>query len=121
MPRKRMTPSGGTVSPPPPLNGHSLIEGDGAAPEITADDEDGDAPRAEIRPEFAAGDGEVGNTLQTYLREIRRAPLLTPQQEFETATRARQGDFDARQAMIERNLRRVDARLMAAGRVGSVK
>ncbi len=107
MPRKRMTPSGGTVSPPPPLNGHSLIEGDGAAPEITADDEDGDAPRAEIRPEFAAGDGEVGNTLQTYLREIRRAPLLTPQQEFETATRARQGDFDARQAMIEHNLRLV--------------
>ena len=50
-------------------------------------------------PELAAGDGEIGNTLQTYLREIRRAPLLTPQQEFETATRARMGDFEARQAM----------------------
>jgi RNA polymerase nonessential primary-like sigma factor len=57
--------------------------------------------------EIAAGDAEVGNTLQTYLREIRRAPLLTPEQEFETATRARQGDFDARQAMIEHNLRLV--------------
>jgi len=57
--------------------------------------------------EIAAGDGEVGNTLQTYLREIRRAPLLTPQEEFETATRARAGDFAARQQMIERNLRLV--------------
>jgi len=62
-------------------------------------------PRAVV--ELAAGDPEVGNTLQTYLREIRRAPLLTPQQEFETATRARQGDFEARQAMIEHNLRLV--------------
>jgi RNA polymerase nonessential primary-like sigma factor len=58
-------------------------------------------------PELAAGDGEIGNTLQTYLREIRRAPLLTPQEEFDTATRARMGDFRARQAMIEHNLRLV--------------
>jgi RNA polymerase nonessential primary-like sigma factor len=60
-----------------------------------------------VGAEIAAGDGEVGNTLQTYLREIRRAPLLTPQEEFDTATRARAGDFAARQAMIERNLRLV--------------
>ncbi len=57
--------------------------------------------------ELSAGEGEVGNTLQTYLREIRRAPLLTPQEEFDTATRARGGDFAARQAMIEHNLRLV--------------
>jgi RNA polymerase nonessential primary-like sigma factor len=57
--------------------------------------------------ELAAGASEVGNTLQTYLREIRRAPLLTPEQEFSTATLARQGDFRARQAMIEHNLRLV--------------
>ena len=56
---------------------------------------------------IAAGEGEVGNTLQTYLREIRRAPLLTPEEEFATATLARQGDFAARQAMIEHNLRLV--------------
>ena len=62
-------------------------------------------PRAAI--ELAAGDSEVGNTLQTYLREIRRAPLLTPQEEFDTATRARLGDFEARQTMIEHNLRLV--------------
>ena len=60
-----------------------------------------------VPAELAAGEGEIGNTLQTYLREIRRAPLLTPQQEFDTATRARTGDFQARQAMIEHNLRLV--------------
>ena len=58
-------------------------------------------------PELAAGEGDIGNTLQTYLREIRRAPLLTPQEEYATAVKARAGDFAARQAMIERNLRLV--------------
>ena len=52
-------------------------------------------------------DVEVGNALQAYLRDIRRTPLLTPQQEFDTAVAARAGDFDARQAMIEHNLRLV--------------
>ena len=73
-----------------PLNGHGA-------------DEPVELPPAEI----AAGEADVGNTLQMYLREIRRAPLLTPEQEFETATRARAGDFRARQAMIEHNLRLV--------------
>lgn len=50
---------------------------------------------------------EVGNALQAYLRDIRRTPLLTPQQEYDTAQAARAGDFDARQAMIEHNLRLV--------------
>jgi RNA polymerase nonessential primary-like sigma factor len=50
---------------------------------------------------------EVGNALQAYLRDIRRTPLLTPQEEFDTAVAARAGDFAARQAMIEHNLRLV--------------
>ena len=54
-----------------------------------------------------SGDADIGNTLQSYLREIRRAPLFTPQQEYDTALRARAGDFAARQSMIERNLRLV--------------
>ena len=69
--------------------------------------DDGAATSAAEPVELAAGESEVGNTLQTYLREIRRAPLLTPLEEFETATRARAGDFAARQAMIEHNLRLV--------------
>lgn len=55
----------------------------------------------------AAVDGEGGDALQAYLREIRRAPLLTPAEELAMATRARAGDFAARQQMIERNLRLV--------------
>lgn len=57
--------------------------------------------------EIAASDADASNTLQTYLREIRRAPLFTPEQEYDTALRARAGDFAARQQMIERNLRLV--------------
>ena len=57
--------------------------------------------------EMSAGESDIGNTLQTYLREIRRAPLLTPEEEYSTASRARAGDFQARQDMIERNLRLV--------------
>ena len=54
--------------------------------------------------EFA---GESSDTLTLYLRDIRRTELFTHEQEFETATRARAGDFEARQSMIEHNLRLV--------------
>jgi RNA polymerase nonessential primary-like sigma factor len=57
--------------------------------------------------ELAADEGDAADTLQTYLREIRRAPLFTPDEEYDTAVRARGGDFTARQQMIERNLRLV--------------
>ncbi|MFY7867707.1 RNA polymerase sigma factor RpoS [Roseateles sp.] len=56
---------------------------------------------------FANGDVELGNALQAYLRDIRRTPLLTPQEEFDTAVQARAGSFEARQSMIEHNLRLV--------------
>lgn len=73
------------------------------------------APQAAHWPNGEAGfaaaaldaDGDTANTLQTYLREIRRAPLFTPEQEYDTALRARGGDFAARQSMIEHNLRLV--------------
>ncbi len=108
MPRKRTSLDGTSVSPPPKYNGHSLSDGDGPSSEIPAPDADDEPPGAEPPAAvLAAGEGEVGNTLQTYLREIRRAPLLTPQQEYDTAVRARAGDFGARQAMIEHNLRLV--------------
>jgi len=109
MPRKRTSLEGPRAEAAPPLlngvapPGHDEADA-GSEPGETRDDEaTAETPVAEI----AAGDPEVGNTLQTYLREIRRAPLLTPQQEYETATRARAGDFAARQTMIEHNLRLV--------------
>ena len=51
--------------------------------------------------------GESSDTLTLYLRDVRRTSLFTPQEEFATATRARAGDFAARQSMIEHNLRLV--------------
>ncbi len=44
---------------------------------------------------------------QLYLNEIGAKPLLTPQEELATARALRQGDFSARQKMIEHNLRLV--------------
>lgn len=57
-------------------------------------------------PSAAAGD-EPSDALAVYLRDVRRTELFTPQEEFDTATRARAGDFEARQSMIEHNLRLV--------------
>jgi RNA polymerase nonessential primary-like sigma factor len=88
----------------PPLQSKDL---DGmiapAAPAAVDDDEavvlrNGAVPAADV---------DLGNALQAYLRDIRRTPLLTPQQEYDTAVRARAGEFAARQAMIEHNLRLV--------------
>ena len=44
---------------------------------------------------------------QLYLNEIGAKPLLTPDDEVATARRVRTGDFQARQKMIEHNLRLV--------------
>jgi RNA polymerase nonessential primary-like sigma factor len=51
--------------------------------------------------------GEPGDALTVYLRNVRRTELFTAQEEFEFATKARAGDFEARQSMIEHNLRLV--------------
>lgn len=51
--------------------------------------------------------GESGDALSIYLRNVRRTELFSAQEELDFATRARAGDFDARQGMIEHNLRLV--------------
>jgi len=52
------------------------------------------------------GESQVDVT-QLYLNEIGQAPLLTPAEEVALARLTVQGDFSARQTMIERNLRLV--------------
>lgn len=78
----------------------ALSEGSAARP---VDDSGPDIP-APIVAELAA---DSGDALTSYLRHIRRTELFTPVQEYETALRARAGDFAARQSMIEHNLRLV--------------
>ncbi|WP_082522117.1 RNA polymerase sigma factor RpoS [Ramlibacter sp. Leaf400] len=58
----------------------------------------------ELRTDVA---GESSDTLTLYLRDVRRTELFTAEEEFAAATRARAGDFQARQSMIEHNLRLV--------------
>ena len=55
----------------------------------------------------SSGSDPGTDVTQRYLNDIGARPLLTPQQEFEFSTRARAGDFEARQKMIEHNLRLV--------------
>lgn len=50
---------------------------------------------------------EAGDSLSSYLRNVRRTELFSAEEEYETAMRARAGDFAARQSMIEHNLRLV--------------
>ena len=64
----------------------------------------GEDSRGDVPTEFP---GESGDALTLYLRDVRRTELFSPAEEFEIATRARAGDFVARQSMIEHNLRLV--------------
>ncbi|MGC8651006.1 MAG: sigma-70 family RNA polymerase sigma factor [Minisyncoccia bacterium] len=51
--------------------------------------------------------GEVGDNVQSYLREIGKIPLLTSEEEKTLAKKIDQGDEQARRQMIEANLRLV--------------
>ncbi len=73
------------------------IEGEAAAEPLDA------AP-----PEAAGPETEfLSDVTQIYLHEIGLNPLFSPEEELHFARRAAQGDFAARQKMIERNLRLV--------------
>ncbi|MFQ5896689.1 MAG: RNA polymerase sigma factor RpoD/SigA [Candidatus Methylomirabilia bacterium] len=51
--------------------------------------------------------GETPSILGTYVKEISRIPLLTPEEERELALRAQAGDPEAERRMVEANLRLV--------------
>ncbi len=79
-------------------------------PSSPADDElEGEAaPPGAARSEPAGPDTEyLSDVTQIYLHEIGLNPLLSPEEELAYARLAVQGDFAARQKMIERNLRLV--------------
>lgn len=72
------------------------LEAEPAEPSILSEPEQ-QAPEMEL----------LEDVTQLYLNEIGAKPLLTPEEELETTRRMRQGDFSARQKMIEHNLRLV--------------
>jgi RNA polymerase primary sigma factor len=51
--------------------------------------------------------GQTTDALSLFMREVRRYPLLTREEEVELAKRIEQGDEDAREQMINSNLRLV--------------
>jgi len=83
---------------------------------VRFDDED-DEKEPDLPPEIEAFEAEpapvapdnefLNDVTQIYLNEIGVNPLLTAEEEVTLARRVRQGDFLARQKMIERNLRLV--------------
>ena len=58
-------------------------------------------------PVVGVGADFLNDVTQIYLNEIGQSPLLTPAEELDYARLARGGDFEARQKMIEHNLRLV--------------
>ncbi|ARV17760.1 RNA polymerase sigma factor RpoS [Curvibacter sp. AEP1-3] len=94
------------------------VNGEGVEQDLEPNSPLAPDPSARTAPDFIAKEAltaeedpstlEQGpDALSVYLRGVRRTPLFTPEQEFEVATRARAGDFAARQSMIEHNLRLV--------------
>ena len=71
---------------------------------------DDDCGRAGVEPTtFRNGELAAATTdaLQLFLNEIRRYPLLTADQEIDLSKRIEQGDLDAKERMINSNLRLV--------------
>jgi RNA polymerase nonessential primary-like sigma factor len=96
-------------------NGHGLPTPGGARPDAdSAVTDESQLPPPDALPDMPLRDlpaadlsGESSDTLTLYLRDVRRTTLFSAEEEFETARRARGGDFGARQSMIEHNLRLV--------------
>ncbi len=65
--------------------------------------------QAEPGPSYALDELSTmtGDTLQLFLRDIRRHPLLTAAEEVELAKRIERGDLEAKERMVNSNLRLV--------------
>lgn len=107
--KKRLVNGNGVAARPQTRGAPAYVENLPPAPADiapTATDFVADQTFSEIAL-LADATGESGDVLTVYLRNVRRTALFTAQEEFEFATKARAGDFAARQSMIEHNLRLV--------------
>jgi RNA polymerase primary sigma factor len=64
---------------------------------------------ADAPPSYGNGDlaAMTGDTLQLFLRDVRRHPLLSAEEEVELAKRIERGDLAAKERMVNSNLRLV--------------
>jgi RNA polymerase primary sigma factor len=89
--------------------GAELLAADEAADGEHEDDEveDADGLAGRRKARAATGRAMSADSLQVFLKEIGRVPLLTAAQEIELAKRIERGDEQAKRHMIEANLRLV--------------
>ena len=105
--KKRPASSPGLPAVKAPAQAHDALVDEAAAALLAAGATGGDTPSFSDLLHSAEANGESADALTVYLRNVRRTDLFTAQQEFEFASKARAGDFQARQSMIEHNLRLV--------------
>lgn len=87
------------------MDEEDVIEDDVAEPELNEEQE---SEESQEEAEATTTGGELlSDVTQIYLNDIGHNALLTPDQERELARRVVMGDFEARQKMIEHNLRLV--------------
>jgi RNA polymerase primary sigma factor len=82
---------------------HDRLEARGI--EVTDDCARSAAPPAHYNHDELAA--MTGDTLQLFLRDVRRHPLLTAEEEVELAKRIERGDLEAKERMVNSNLRLV--------------
>ena len=105
--KKRPASSPGLPAVKAPAQAHDALVDEAAAALLAAGATGGDTPSFSDLLHSAEANGESADALTVYLRNVRRTDLFTAQQEFEFASKARAGDFQARQSIIEHNLRLV--------------
>lgn len=84
-----------------------LLEEEGVVEDELVDDDTNDKFDSEENLDVQYQHEEVADVTQIYLNDIGSNTLLTPSEELELARRVVAGEFDARQKMIEHNLRLV--------------
>jgi RNA polymerase primary sigma factor len=83
-----------------------LVADEPEEPLVFSDDETDDDEHAEAELPATVLES-FDDAIKIYLRDIQRTPLLTPELEKEVARQIEKGDMDARNRMIESNLRLV--------------
>jgi RNA polymerase primary sigma factor len=78
---------------------------DAAGVDVTDDcGREADGPASYVNTELAT---VTGDALQLFLRDVRRHPLLSAEEEVELAKRIERGDLEAKERMVNSNLRLV--------------